>query len=307
MSLIALVAALLLQKFRPFTDPDPLATCLENLAAWVEGFANAGEHRHGVLAWCGLALIVFAPITALYWALHATAAPLGWLFAILVLYLAIRFRAVLSEFTFIQRALKRDDIDEARDRVGRWLNQPVQHLDRTQLARAAIEYAMINCYRGLFAPVFWFMLLPGPAGAVVYRATVIAARQWRDAMAGEDYTFGWFAHRALEVMDWIPQRLTAVSFAIVGDFEDALYCWRTQAQSWGNPLEGVVLSAGAGALGIRLGEALEGSDGPVYRAALGLGEEADADHMQSTEGLIWRAVVLWAVVLLLLAIAQILV
>ena len=305
MSLIALIAALLLQKFRPFTDPDPLTTWLEKFAGWIEGFANAGEERHGVLALCGLVLAVFAPITLLYFALHAVAVPLGWLFASLVLYLAIRFRAVLTEFTVMQRALRQENIDEARERLGRWLNRPARALDRSQLAKAAIEYVLVNCYRGLFATVFWFVVLPGPAGALVYRATVIAAQRWQDKADTDGYSFGWFAHRTLEVMDWVPQRLTAISFAIVGDFEDALYCWRTQAQSWGNPLEGIVLSAGAGALGIRLGEPLQGADGPVYRAALGLGDEADAEHMQSTEGLIWRAVVLWAAFLLLLVLVQI--
>ena len=305
MSLIALIAALLLQKFRPFTDPDPLTTWLENFAGWIEGFANAGEQRHGVLAWCALALALYLPVTLIYVALHTVAVPLGWLFGILVLYLVIRFRTVLAEFTLIQRALRQDNIDEARERMGHWLNRPTQTLGRSQLAKAAIEYALVNCYRGLFAPVFWFLILPGPAGALVYRATLIACERWEDKQESDGYSFGWFAHRVLEVIDWVPQRLTAVSFAIVGDFEDALYCWRTQAQSWGNPLEGVVLSAAAGALGIRLGEPLEGADGPVYRAALGLGDEADADHMQSTEGLIWRAVVLWAVVLLLLALVQI--
>lgn len=302
MSLIALIAALLLQKFRPFTDPDPLSIWLENLAGWMESVANAGEQRHGVLAWCGVALIVFVPVTLVYYALHAVAVPLAWLFAILVLYLAIRFRAVLSEFTLIQRALRKDDIDEARGRVGRWLGRPASNLDRSQLAKAAIEYAVLNCYRGLFGVLFWFVVLPGPAGALVYRATLIAAHRWQGQTESDGYSFGWFAHRMLEIMDWVPQRLTAVSFAIVGDFEDALYCWRTQAQTWGNPLEGVVLAASAGALGIRLGEPLQDANGPIYRAALGLGDEADAEHMQSTEGLIWRAVVLWAAVLLLLAI-----
>jgi adenosylcobinamide-phosphate synthase len=302
MSLIALIAALLLQKFRPFIDPDPLSNLLENLVGWMESVANAGEQRHGVLAWCGLVLLVFVPTTLVYYALHAVAAPLAWLFAILVLYLAIRFRAVLTEFAMIQRALRRDDIDEARGRVGRWLGRPVANLDQSQLAKAAIEYAVLNCYRGLFGVLFWFVVLPGPGGALVYRASLIAAERWKSQSEEEGYSFGWFALRMLEIMDWVPQRLTAISFAIVGDFEDALYCWRTQAQTWGNSLEGVILAAGAGALGIRLGEPLQDAHGPIYRAALGLGEEADPGHMQSTEGLIWRAVVLWAAVLLLLAI-----
>jgi adenosylcobinamide-phosphate synthase len=130
-------------------------------------------------------------------------------------------------------------------------------------------------------------------------------QRWRLGGEAEEYVFGWFAGRMFKIMDWLPQRLTAVSFAIVGDFEDALYCWRSQAQSWGSQLEGIVLAASAGALGVRLGDPLIGADEPLYRPPLGLGEEADPDYMQSAEGLIWRAVVLWLVILLLLAIIQI--
>ena len=306
MSLIALVAALLLQKFRPFTDPDPLSGWLHRLADWVERYANAGERRYGVLAWFAVMLIVFVPVTLAWHLLYSAAALLGWLSAIVVLYLAIRFRAVLSEFNRIQRALRQENLDEARDRLARWLDHPALDLERGQIARAAIEYAVLHCYRGLFGVLFWFLLLPGPAGALVYRATLILGERWQTPVEPDAYVFGWFARRMATIMDWIPQRLTAISFAIVGDFEDALYCWRSQAQSWGNALEGVVLAAAAGALGVRLGEPLDLADGVLYRPSLGLGEGAETDHMQSTEGLIWRAVVLWMVVLLLEALVQIL-
>ncbi|MES2355729.1 MAG: CobD/CbiB family protein [Pseudomonadota bacterium] len=305
MSLICLIAALLLQKFRPFADPDPLTLWLHGLADWIEHRTNAGQRRYGVFAWFAVVLIVFLPVTLAYYLLHKAAGPLGLLFAAVVLYLAIRFRSVLTEFSLIQHALRQNNIDEARDRLGKWLNRPALQLDKTQIAKAAIEYAILNCYRGLFGVLFWFLLIPGPGGALVYRAALVMVERWRPRTEADEYPFSWFAVKAFEIIDWLPQRLTAVSFAIVGDFEDALYCWRSQAQSWGNTLEGVVLAASAGALGVRLGDPLTMSTEPLYRPPLGLGEEADLDYMQSAEGLIWRAVVLWSVVLLLLGIIQI--
>ena len=69
--------------------------------------------------------------------------------------------------------------------------------------------------------------------------------------------FGRPAQTLLWLLDWIPARLTALSFAIVGDFEDAVFCWRTQAKSWvgeeGGEHAGIVLASGAGALGVLLG------------------------------------------------------
>ncbi|MBA2690445.1 MAG: CobD/CbiB family protein [Burkholderiales bacterium] len=302
MSLIALVCALLLQKFRPLGEPDPLNGWLNRLADWVKGYANAGERRYGVLAWFAVALIVFVPLTLLYYLMYSAAALLSWLVAIVVLYLAIRLRAVLVELALIERALRRDDVEEARERLTKWVGHSALQLDRPQIAAAAIQYAVLHCYRGLFGVLFWFLVLPGPAGAVVYRAAQVLAERWRHSGETEDYAFGWFAGRMLDILDWLPQRLVAISFAIVGDFEDALYCWRTQAQTCAS--EGVVLASAAGALGVRLGESL----GPPLGDCppIGLGEAADENHLQSTEGLIWRAIVLWMVMLLLLALVQIL-
>jgi cobalamin biosynthesis protein CobD/CbiB len=112
----------------------------------------------------------------------------------------------------------------------------------------------------------------------------------------DERDFGWFAARAFFVIDWIPQRLTASTFALVGDFEDALYCWRTQASQWMRPEEGIVLASGAGALSVRLGEPIPAGAGFISRPGLGVGELAGEDALVSLEGLLWRALILWMIV-----------
>ena len=93
-------------------------------------------------------------------------------------------------------------------------------------------------------------------------------------------------------------RLTAASFALVGDFENTVYCWRTQARAWAEPDAGVVLAAGAGAMGVRLGMPVQDVEGLQPRPELGVGEAADGPFLDSTVGLLWRALVLWVFVLL---------
>ena len=68
-----------------------------------------------------------------------------------------------------------------------------------------------------------------------------------------------------------------------------------------HPEEGIILASGAGALGVRLGEPVPRAGAFVPRPALGLGELAREDALASLEGLLWRALVLWAIVLLLAA------
>jgi cobalamin biosynthesis protein CobD/CbiB len=98
-------------------------------------------------------------------------------------------------------------------------------------------------------------------------------------------------------------RLTAASFAVVGDFEDAVYCWRTQAPAWPDPDAGVVLAAGAGALGVRLGMPLSAVEGVEVRPELGVGDTADAPYLDGVVGLVWRALVVWVVLVLLASLA----
>ena len=100
-----------------------------------------------------------------------------------------------------------------------------------------------------------------------------------------------------------------MSFAIVGDFEDAIYCWRTQAKTWaaeaGGEHAGIVLASGAGALNVLLGGPVPvvGAE-PEERPELGLGDLPEADLLPSGVGLIWRALVLWLVLMLLLTLAN---
>ena len=98
--------------------------------------------------------------------------------------------------------------------------------------------------------------------------------------------------------------MTAMSFAVTGNFEDAVYCWRAQAASWMNHNQGIILASGAGALGICLGDSLQEPGGEYYRPELGVGEKADMDFLQSAVGLVWRTLVLWFTLILLLEVAS---
>jgi adenosylcobinamide-phosphate synthase len=150
------------------------------------------------------------------------------------------------------------------------------------------------------------MLGLGPIGAILYRLALFLYNRWGMHDASEYGDFGEFARQAYHVMEWIPLRLTAVTFAIVGNFEDTAYCWQNQAASWPDPEAGILLAGGAGALGVRLGQTIVQDQQPVFRPEIGVGDEADADIMQSAIGLVWRAMVFQLVALLLLTVANLL-
>jgi adenosylcobinamide-phosphate synthase len=221
-----------------------------------------------------------------------------------ILYLTLGFRQFSHYYTDIHLALRMGETERARALLGEWRGRSADGLNATEIARLAMEEALVSSHRHVFAVIVWFVLLPGPAGALLYRLSYYFTSRWGGRRDAEFGAFGRFARRAFAVVDWLPVRITAAAFAIVGDFEDAVYCWRTQAARWPDEAAGILLASGAGALGVRLGLPIVESGEVTERPELGLGEEADADFMQSGIGLVWRTLVLCLLLLTLLGIAS---
>jgi cobalamin biosynthesis protein CobD/CbiB len=301
MGVLAIVAALVLEQWRPLADRRGVAAALGGYAAWLEQSFNGGERRHGLVAW----LVAVLPPAVAAIVLHQALAELHWILAlafnVAALYLTLGFRQFSHHFTQIQLAVKSGDLDRARAELDAWRGASGVVRGREEVIRLSIEEALLASHRHVFGVLLWFILLPGPSGAILYRLAAYLAARWRP-LGG----FGEFAQKAFHLLDWPAVRLTAASFAVVGDFEDAVYCWRTQARGWADPDAGVVLAAGGGAMGVRLGMPMHEIDGMHPRPELGVGEGAEGPFLDSTVGLVWRALVVWVFVLLVIGIARLL-
>ncbi len=304
MTLLSIICVLVIEQFKALPAAR-IQTLLAAYATLLERQFNGGEQRHGMTAWMvGVALPALL-VLALSVVLDYLHPVLGFLLDVAVLYLVMGFRQFSHFFTDIQMVLRMGEIERARQLLAEWRGQGAERLGSAEIARLAIEQGIVSSHRHVFAPLLWFIVL-GPAGALLYRLSFDVAQYW-PAMAEpqvENDRFGKFARQAFQVLDWVPARLTAVTFAIVGDFEDAIYCWRTQASQWADAASGILLSSGAGALGVRLGLPLPEVVGVEARPELGVGEDADVEHLQSAIGLVWRALVLCLLLLALLTMAS---
>jgi adenosylcobinamide-phosphate synthase len=297
----SLLAALLLDQFKPLSSSNPVASAYARYAARLEKWLNGGESSHGIIAWI-LAIVPLAAIALAVYSLLSSAHPiLGWIWNVVVLYLTIGFRQFSSPFTAISKSLQARDLDAARAQLSGWLGDSAAEFNDSEIARVAIERGLVLSHRHVFGPMFWFAVTPGPVGPLVYRTAWMLSEQWSSSRLNAE--FSKFASRAFEAIDWIPVRLTAISFAIVGDFEDAVYCWREQARGWFQSSQGILLASGGGALGVKLGDVLHQHGTLAYRPELGIGDDADADFLQSAVGLVWRALLLWLALVLLMTIA----
>jgi cobalamin biosynthesis protein CobD/CbiB len=298
MNVVAIIAALLIEQWRPLGERRSVAGALGAWAGWLEQSFNGGERRHGTVAWLVAVLPLVLATAALNLLLDRINVFLALAFNVAVLYLTLGFRQFSHHFTAIQLAVKSGDIERARAELEAWRGATGVERSREEIIRLAIEEALLASHRNVFGVLLWYVLL-GPAGAVLYRLAAYFAARWKGLGS-----FGDFAQRAFYLLEWPAVRLTAAAFAVVGDFEDAIYCWRTQARSWPDPNAGVVLAAGAGAMGVRLGMPVREIDGVVPRPELGIGEPADAAFLDSAVGLVWRALVVLVVLLVIVSIAR---
>jgi cobalamin biosynthesis protein CobD/CbiB len=301
MSVLAIIAALLIEQWRPLGERAAVDGALGGWAGWIEHTFNAGERHHGIIAWVVAVVPLVAATLALHLLLYALHPLAALVFNIVALYVTLGFRQFSHHFTEIQLAIKAGDVERARELIDSWRGPSGVVRSREEIIRLAIEEALVASHRHVFGVLLWYVLLPGPTGAVLYRLAAYLAARWHPLGP-----FGRFADQAFFVLEWPAVRLTAAAFAVVGDFEDAVYCWRTQARSWPDSNAGIVLAAGAGAMGVRLGMPVHEVEGAQLRPELGVGEPADGPFLDSTVGLVWRALVMWVFVLLVISIARLL-
>lgn len=303
MKFLALLATLLLEQMRPLEEGNRLQRWLADYTRAIERYFNGGEYRHGLTAWVVLVASIVAATAVVFQVLHAMSGVLALLWSIAVLYVTLGFRQFSQHFTEIQQALRTGDITGAREWLAKWRSEGAAELEASEIARVAIERGLLASHRQILGAMAWFVAL-GPAGAVLYRLATLLDEEWGRSADGEAESFGRFAAQAFYWIDWVPARLTAASLAVVGNFEDAVYCWRMQAYVWHPRSDGVILASGAGALGIRLGGRIHGSGGLEARPEVGTGSMADAEHMPSAAGLIWKGLVLWMFVILVISVAH---
>ena len=105
-----------------------------------------------------------------------------------VLYLLMGFRRFSHALSAIVEAFRENDVAAARRALAAWRGGSTAELSSQDIARLAIERGLVDAYRQVFAVLFWFAVLPGPAGAVLYRAALLLAQEWRGGEPGDDET-----------------------------------------------------------------------------------------------------------------------
>ncbi len=261
------------------------------LAALIERRLNRRRLPGGALAW----LLAVGPFVALACWLWPNA---PFAVDVVLLYFSLGARSLTEHAAAIAGPLREGRLDEARQRVGCIVSRDTSALDATGVATAGVESVLENGNDAIFGALFWFALFGGP-GALLFRLANTLDAMW--GYRNERFNlFGRPAARIDDALNWLPARLTALSYALFGQTRQALACWRAQAPIWDSPNAGPVMAAGAGSLGVRLGGAAIYHGQEEIRPALGTGPAPVAADIERAITLIRQSLCLWLAALFMI-------
>ena len=240
MNFFAVLLALLCEQLKPLRHGNAVHEAVIGWVRWTGRNFDAGREHHAGVVWGVTVLGPSLIIAGLYVALRYY---LGFVLAlvldVVILYFTLGFRQFSHYFTDIRAALERGDDLEARRLLSEWRHLDASELPRTELLRHVIEHSLLAAHRHVFGVFFWFVVLSslglGPAGAVFYRMAEFASRYWafksRTVGAPVNERLLALSQRLFGLIDHLPARMTAFGFAVVGNFEEAVSCWRRDAGS----------------------------------------------------------------------------
>ncbi len=167
---------------------------------------------------------------------------------VLLLYFALGHKSLHEHAYAVTDALNQSDTVGAKTAAAYMVSRDASAVEP---APATIESVLENGNDGVFGALFWFFVAGG-IGALAFRLINTMDAMW-GYKSKRYYYFGWAAARLDDIVNYLPARLTALTYALLGHTQTALHCWQQQAPLWDSPNAGPVMASGAGALRIQLG------------------------------------------------------
>jgi adenosylcobinamide-phosphate synthase len=193
--------------------------------------------------------------------------------------------------------LSRENLDQARYKVGWIVGRDTKNLNEAEITRATVETISENTVDGIISPLFYFAI-GGLSLAVAYRAV-----NTMDSMLGyknEKYLyFGKAAARLDDLANFIPARITAILFLASAlilnlDFKNAFKMLVRDANKHPSPNGGYAEATVAGALNVQLGGLNYYFGVPHFRAYMGdPNESLQASHILAAIRMMYTATIIF--------------
>ena len=201
-----------------------------------------------------------------------------------------RFGRITEDAQAVLTELRNGSFSQAQIQLSAFSNTDASQLDENGVARITIETQIQKLADDVFSPLAWFALGGLPGLLLYWTSAVIARRE------GSGETSG----RWLQLLNWVPIRLMALTIGLMGDREKSRAIWTHQAKEFSDPEAGILIAATAGALRIKLGGSRCVQGLIRQEPVIGDGDEAARYHIEETQSLIDRSLLLWGVAALVI-------
>jgi len=223
-----------------------------------------------------------------------------WVVEIVIVYLAIGRKSLVQHAKSVLKPLIDSDIPIARKKLSYIVSRDTENLDKKSVIKATIESIIENSNDAIFAAIFWYLLV-GVPGILCYRLV-----NTLDAMWGYKNSrfcqFGWAAAKLDDLMNWIPARLTVLTFSLLSSFKKVIKTAFAQGALCSSPNAGPVMAAGASSLNIKLGGDSYYQKQLIAKPVLGYGKDADVSDIKRALSLINKSLLLWLIVITVMTI-----
>jgi AmpE protein len=222
MSFLVLLLAVWIEKF------SALRQRIQRDGPWLNQLSRLESNpRSAKRPWWILMVTVVLPLVVLALALVIVGSvAYGWLalpIHLLVLIYSLGRGDVKATLGSFRDACRRGDQEAAVLVAERDLG--VQAENEEQLLGGAQTYLLWQIYQGFFAVIFWYFVL-GPVAALAYRLLALASEHGKTPALVERAT------QARHAFDWVPVRLLAASFALVGNFAAVSRVMLSELLNW---------------------------------------------------------------------------
>ena len=296
--LLTVLLALALDRFIPDRAGFQVFGWYSDWAESIEQRFNGGIRSQGLGAVVlAVVPIILAVLMGRYIFAHL-GATFKVVFDVVILYFCINLYRLGNVANDIAENLNAGNTQTAAEQLEELSGKAPAEISEQAIARQTIEVVLKQGNALVMAPVFWFIML-GPAGAVLQRLSTVLDRLWGHR-SKRFVEFGWAAARLNDLLGWLPARITALSYAIMGSFEDALHCWRRQARMWSDINSGPLLASGFGAMHMSNCEDVGEHDEYENSPTAARGVIAEAGDVRRVVALLWRVLLFWLAVAILM-------
>jgi adenosylcobinamide-phosphate synthase len=289
----AILLAVVLDRFVPeHLRVDPFVW-VRAIGEFVAQRFDGDSRSHGTIALIIVVVVVFIVVVILHVVLGVIAWIFQFAFDVLVLFLCVGLHRLGQRVQDVADALQAGEISLANENLHTLSGQQSDDLSESSIAHDTVVAVLKQGNTNVIAPLFWFVLL-GPFGAVLQRMTGTLSRLWAGD-AERSLGFGWATAGLSDLLGWLPARITALGYAVVGSFEDALRCWRQAEDVGSDSADAPLVAAGLGAMQMESYGATGDDEDEVLVVVT-----ADTTHVQRALALVWRALLFWLLLVFLL-------